>query len=259
MRRKAPEHRSTQSPSRTVVQVGRGQRPPEPASRPRRAMPQAPLNGGRSAQNHLRPGPGQGSKAADLSAPPIPLTLPAMHPSPHPRARSLSRSPFALFSVLALLAFACFPAFAQAETVYETESPAIPGETVSPEHKNHQSPESSKDAEVSGTPSPGGGSEGPGTGSGEKGGTKDHNPSTPNGGGSGQGSPGNASGEKKQGGDVLNAKPVSSTTESGGSSSPLVPILIAVAVLAAITIGAVVLRQRRQRGEPGGQVSPRAS
>ena len=59
---------------------------------------------------------------------------------------------------------------------------------------------------------------------------------------------------------MLNAKPLSSTTESDdGSSSPLVPILIAIAVLAAITIGAVVVRQRRQRGEPGGQVSPKAS
>jgi cobalamin biosynthesis Mg chelatase CobN len=163
--------------------------------------------------------------------------------------------------VLALLAFACLPTLAQAETVYETETPTIPGETVGPGHKNNSPHESSKDAEASGTPNPGGGSEGPGTGSGEKSGTKGTNPSTPDGGGSGQGSPGNGStGERKQGGKVLEAKPVSSQTESdNSSSSPLVPILIAVAVLAAITIGAVVLRQRRQRGEPGGQVSPRAS
>ena len=36
------------------------------------------------------------------------------------------------------------------------------------------------------------------------------------------------------------------TSHSGGGSSPLLPILIAVAVLAALSIGAVVLRQRRQ-------------
>jgi MYXO-CTERM domain-containing protein len=40
-----------------------------------------------------------------------------------------------------------------------------------------------------------------------------------------------------------------SSTDSGGSS-PLVPILIAVAVLAAISVGAVLVRQRR--GSAGG-------
>jgi hypothetical protein len=40
----------------------------------------------------------------------------------------------------------------------------------------------------------------------------------------------------------------------------LVPILIALAVLAAISIGAVVIRQRRQNGDgPGAAVSPKAS
>jgi hypothetical protein len=44
-------------------------------------------------------------------------------------------------------------------------------------------------------------------------------------------------------------EPKSSVSESGGSS-PLVPILIAVAVLAAISVGAVLVRQRR--GSAGG-------
>jgi hypothetical protein len=39
----------------------------------------------------------------------------------------------------------------------------------------------------------------------------------------------------------------------------LVPILIAIAVLAAISVAAVVIRQRRQRHGSGGQVSPKAS
>jgi hypothetical protein len=48
-------------------------------------------------------------------------------------------------------------------------------------------------------------------------------------------------------------------SESGdGSSSPLVPILIAIAVLAAISIGAVLYRQRRQRSEPGASATPEA-
>ncbi len=46
-------------------------------------------------------------------------------------------------------------------------------------------------------------------------------------------------------------------TSSDDSSSPLVPILIAVAILAAVSIGAILYRQRRQR--TGTQVSPKAS
>ncbi len=51
-----------------------------------------------------------------------------------------------------------------------------------------------------------------------------------------------------------------SASDDGGGSSPLVPILIAVAVLAAISIGAVIYRQRRQdSGGSGSPVSPKAS
>ncbi len=53
------------------------------------------------------------------------------------------------------------------------------------------------------------------------------------------------------------AKPLATTTTAGdGSSSPLVPILIAIAVLAAISVGAVLYRQRRGSG---GRYSPDAS
>lgn len=51
--------------------------------------------------------------------------------------------------------------------------------------------------------------------------------------------------------------PATETSDDGGGSSPLVPILIAIAVLAAISVGAVVMRQRRQRG--GTSVSPKPS
>ena len=40
--------------------------------------------------------------------------------------------------------------------------------------------------------------------------------------------------------------PTHGFVESGGGSSPVVPILVAVAVLAALSIGSVVYRQRRQ-------------
>ena len=50
-----------------------------------------------------------------------------------------------------------------------------------------------------------------------------------------------------------------SHSQTAGGSSPLVPILIAIAVLAAISIGAVVYRQRRQgSGGTGSPVSPNA-
>jgi hypothetical protein len=55
------------------------------------------------------------------------------------------------------------------------------------------------------------------------------------------------------------ARPIenASNTSEGGSSSPLVPILIAIVVLAAISIGAFYYRQRRQGA--GSSVSPKAS
>ena len=61
--------------------------------------------------------------------------------------------------------------------------------------------------------------------------------------------------------------PAKATPKSDdGGSSPLVPILIAIFVLAAITLAVVLIRQRRQgdssgegSGEPGAPASPEAS
>lgn len=54
--------------------------------------------------------------------------------------------------------------------------------------------------------------------------------------------------------------PQGASHQESGGSSPLAPILIAIAVLAAISIGAVMLRARRQRDGRGGAVSsPEAS
>ena len=271
MRTKAPVHRSSPWPSRTVVQAPTGRRHQGPASPPPRARRQARQRVAHRGCSRRRPAPGQGARGADLSAPMIPLTLRAMHSSPHPHARRLAAPVAALFSVLALLAFACFPLVAQAEGPpnYEVETAPVPGETVSPQkkpqHKNHSQAESSPEAEASGG-SPGAPSGGQGSGpSGNGGGSADtgNNPSTGNEGGTGQRSQGNGSpkGSSPGGAKLQNAEALQTSSQSdGGSSSPLVPILIAIAVLAAITIGAVVIRQRRQRGEPGGgQVSPKAS
>lgn len=109
---------------------------------------------------------------------------------------------------------------------------------------------------MSGTP--GGGGSGNDGGSGKGGGTN-----------TGQGSQGSP-GEGSQGGGgsgpadqgLGKAKPISTLGEPAGhttdegSSSPLVPILIAIAVLAAISVGAYYYRQRR---DPDSPVSPKAS
>jgi hypothetical protein len=185
-----------------------------------------------------------------------------MHGSCHPRRRS-ARPGLVLVSVLALLAFSCFPAVSVAEgTVYETESPTIPDTKPKPKPTNNPDKGSSEDeAEKSDSPAGGGGS---GSGGGSTGGSS---PGTGSDGGTGQG---NQGGGSKAGGDISQAEPVQTAkapeskqvanetaSDDGGSSSPLVPILIAIAVLAAISIAAVVIRQRR-RG-PGTPVSPNAS
>jgi hypothetical protein len=197
----------------------------------------------------------------ELSAPLIPLTLRAMNRPRHPHARGLSLPSAALFSVLALLAFASFPVLAQANPNYETEHTNLPesGEgKPSSHHKNPPGTESSKEAEQSAVP---GGSDGGGAGNGGNGASnggspnsqvasKGSNPSSPGGGAENQGKSGNGAttgGQPSNG--VQIGEPKSSVSDSGGSS-PLVPILIAVAVLAAISVGAVLVRQRR--GTAGG-------
>jgi cobalamin biosynthesis Mg chelatase CobN len=189
----------------------------------------------------------------------IPLTLRAMIRTPHPDVRSLGRLSLALVSVLVLLASACFPVLAQAETVYKTESTTLPpsGGGNPPTHKNNPvTPESSPGAKQSTAPGHGGG-EGGGKGQSraeslksQNGESKGSNPSSPGGGGKTQGKSGK---EAVDGGKSPNSvqigEPKSAVSDSGGSS-PLVPILIAVAVLAAISVGAVLVRQRR--GSAGG-------
>jgi hypothetical protein len=179
--------------------------------------------------------------------------------------------------VLALLAFAALPALAQAEDSsgiqYETEhyeSGAKP--------KKHSSPEGQKEPGATASNKPGGKHEGsqppesnsneseesksgatPGNGGGNGGNGSSHQGNAPKNGGNSGGNSGGEAGlgeEKPVGGGTESGKPVS---HSSGGSSPLVPILIAIAVLAAISIGAVIYRQRRQdSGGSGSPVSPKA-
>jgi cobalamin biosynthesis Mg chelatase CobN len=176
--------------------------------------------------------------------------------------------------VLALLAFACLPALAQAECTdssckqYEVEIPTSGGKEHKPKHQSeaqneapaeashapqgkHQKPPSSEGNSEESEESKTGATPGNNGGGHNDGGGQQANPP----GGGGQGSEG-ISGEKQVGGGTTQGQPAS---HSSGGSSPLVPILIAIAVLAAISIGALIYRQRRQdSGGSGSPVSPKA-
>jgi cobalamin biosynthesis Mg chelatase CobN len=211
-----------------------------------------------------------------------------MQGAPRRQARSSARSFFLLPSVLALLALALVPAGAFAansgETVYETELPSVtsePGTSGTEKTPTHHKSQNNAKAEGSAAKESSGGSEGeseegssegghkkkegsseekkeeghPGTSGGGDGGNK------PNGGaGKSGGSEGNSVGEQKNLGNTQPGKNVAHSS-SGGGSSPVVPILIAVVVLAAISIGVVLYRQRKsdQGGSDGRASSPSAS
>jgi cobalamin biosynthesis Mg chelatase CobN len=171
--------------------------------------------------------------------------------------------------VLALLALACFPVLAHADSAgieYETGVPNVGGHKSSPKPGSNIPQAKASDSGGSTVPSE---SETTETSESSSGGPSSggNNPSTGNDGGSGQPSQGNGSaGQQKPTGEAglsqtpqkLTSSPTGSGSD-GGSSSPLVPILIAVAVLAAISVGAVIYRQRRQRPGSGSTISQNAS
>ena len=196
------------------------------------------------------------SGRAELSTPLIPLTLRAMPRTRRPRARSSARPAFSLLSVLALLALACFPGLAQAEDIsgiqYETDVPTVPSHESSNIPSKDKSggtgAPSESDSEASSSESPSGAGSGGSDDSGQGGGTPS---GQSNQGGGGDGA---TAGEWLQGCSRRDQRRagasghhVGTPRASDGGSSPLVPILIAIAVLAAISIGASSDRQRRQR------------
>lgn len=164
--------------------------------------------------------------------------------------------------MLALLAIACFPGAAQAVEAtgpqYETDIPTVPQEESSPPKKkggsNNGGTEESEAGKSNVPTGQGSGGNGPSSGGG---GANNGQTSQGSDGGAGQA----GDGSKTAAGGVSGGKPLATTysptsseSDSGGSS-PLVPILMAVVVLAAISIGAFLYRQRRQ-GDPGSPVSP---
>jgi len=169
--------------------------------------------------------------------------------------------------VLAVLAFACSPALAHAEEatgpVYETEVPTVPQEQ-SPggggvHHNGPGNGGNGGNANVSNSPGEqgSGGGSNPGAGRGDSHTGQGNQGSEGNTGNSGNGA-GNAKNGKAGLGESQQVKPgVNASSTEDESSSPLVPILIAIVVLAAISIGAFYYRQRRQGA--GSSVSPKAS
>ena len=214
-----------------------------------------------------------------LQPPSIPLTLRGMRRSRH-RPLPSGRLSVALLSALALVAFACLPALAQANCVagdsscyqYETDIPTAGNGEEHKSKKNKSENQSEPKAEASESPSSKQGTAPSSEGSSEepeedKGSAatvgKDNGGNGPS--DKGNGSPG-GDGSKQAATGVDDEKPLSGTSpgqnaaqSDDGGSSPLVPILIAIAVLAAISIGAVIYRQRRQgSGGTGSPVSPNA-
>jgi cobalamin biosynthesis Mg chelatase CobN len=206
--------------------------------------------------------------------------------------RRSARPFFVLPLALALLAFVAVPALAQAgengPAQYEpepTESFKVPNSTKESTSKSkgstHESSgKSSKESKANGNPAASA-SEAGGTGKkssseeepeeGSEKEAKTGGAATGNGGnkpGGGEGAKANKGGgaesgvggqQEVTGGNI--GTPVAHKTSSSGGSSPVVPILIAVAVLAAISIGVVLYRQRKSGGQgPDRRVSsPNAS
>jgi cobalamin biosynthesis Mg chelatase CobN len=153
---------------------------------------------------------------------------------------------------MALLALSFLPALAQAESSagleYQDAPPTVPGHTAA---NDKESTAHKADAAGGGSGSTGGGSAKDGSSDRSGGGTAtgDQQGSQGDRNGKGSGNP-----EK-----VSHGGATAPASEDESGSSPLVPILIAIAVLAAISIGVVVMRQRRRDDSSAGSpVSPEA-
>jgi hypothetical protein len=178
-----------------------------------------------------------------------------MHGMRHSRTAPAGRS-LLLLSLLALLAFTCFPVFAQADSSgaqYEV-NPVPEG---GGHHHQHEPVAKSSTNNSGGTPSAPAGSEGAPTEVNSGGvpseAVKAESDSRPE---RHQGSP---EGGQGSGGKQAAPSPAPSPApkpSSDGGNSPLVPILIALAALAAISVGVFLVRQRRQ--DSGGLTTPPA-
>lgn len=142
---------------------------------------------------------------------------------------------------------------------YTPEVPAVPNEERTPQKGGGIGGSNNGGGKAGASESPDGAVGGGNGGSGSGGGTDTGQSSQASGkDGSGKDAGGGAATGKISNTEALPTQSAANTSaESDDSSSPLVPILIAVAILAAISIGAYYYRQRRQ--DPDSPVSPKAS
>ena len=190
-------------------------------------------------------------RATERSAPLFGLTCASMHGMRLRWARHSGRSLPCSFQGLLCwhsLAFLCLLGRIRLELSTKMKCLHQRGPIKSPDHRRKlpavgggASPRGHKNSGSGGGSSAGGSSSGRGNG------------------GTGQGSPQNGSDKRPSGqlqetGQGSGSAPASA--EAG--SSPLLPILLAIAALAGISIGVVTMRQRRRRHATGTPVSPKA-
>lgn len=162
-----------------------------------------------------------------------------------------------LLSVFALSAFACFPVLAGAADSSELEYRDAPPAEI--EGKKRQ-----KNRVTSPGTSDGSGQSATRPGSSDDRNADDGSSSDDSGGGKGdddnRGSGASQNGKRgDEGGLATKPIDVAPTSTEDDGSSPLVPILIALAVLAAISIAAVAIRRRREGPGSDSPVPPEAS
>jgi cobalamin biosynthesis Mg chelatase CobN len=179
--------------------------------------------------------------------------------TPHQTSR-LARRGLVPLAVSALLAFALVPGLALAQDTggaqYYDAPPTVTGKTSDGGSANRSNTGGGGDGSDQSSTRSGSTADGK-----SKDGADDDQAGAAGGkdGGKGGAAGGNAGGEKAgdDGAAVLGTDPAGSSTDDGGSS-PLVPILIALAVLAAISVGVVAMRKKREDVDPGAPASPEA-
>jgi len=158
----------------------------------------------------------------------------------------------------------CFPVLAQAESSSEIEysdaPPTATGKRPPAQHEQQPTAKGSTSDSGGSAPSGGGGQASSGKGSEGKGSSSSGGVESLTAQGNPQGNPGGGknggeTGPSQQSGQAVSPAPAS---HEGGGSSPLVPILIAIAVLAAVSLGVLINRQRRAGG-PSSPASPEAN
>lgn len=268
LHREATDRRSVRLPNRAVAPASRLSLRQRPAGQRRPAIRQGRLCDDRSHRSRRRPGPGRRSGRSAQGTPPFGLTLRAMNfGKRRPSAPSAGRLVSLLVSVIAL-ALALFAVPAQAEECTSSScvqyNPSLPKAEGEHTPTHHKTPATASKTDGGGGTSPAN----PGTGGSDdvesEEGESSKEGGVPAGGNDpGQGKPGGSAnpGEAKSAPkSETSAGTPASHTDDGGSS-PLVPILIAIAVLAAASVAFVMIRQRRQRdgGGPSSTATPEAN